>query len=339
MINILGICDSSSVVMILYYVKIVITLITLVTPIILIVSCMISAVRGVTSGDLKNISSWIPKMIAAAIIFFIPTLVFTVIDMVSSSSDIKYCYNNASLQRAASLKETEKARKEAELAKWKQEMEKKRQEEAEKAAQLKQKERDRIKKLKEQVAGYETGWEANSNRTTTTKVAKVNLTDIGCSVTYAGTPLKHLYFNVSVADEIHGLFKNVCSSFIANNKKITKSRIETAGAYVNKAGYHGRGLAVDLYNNWKYKENGKTYRPYAGQGADTFTRYQTFICEVCNGKEDCDKNINYQLYYNYFKNIGWCWGGNWSVGYFDPMHFEKSDGGCSTTKSSRISCK
>lgn len=32
------------------------------------------------------------------------------------------------------------------------------------------------------------------------------------------------------------------------------------------------------------------------------------------------------------QQYGWCWGGNWGPDYFDSMHFEKTDGGCSTTR-------
>ena len=338
MINILSICDSSTGVTIIYFLKIVATIITLIVPIILIVTCMLDSVKGVTTGELKIVSKWIKRSLAAIIIFLLPSIVFLLADMVSSSSEIQYCYKSASLERAKQLKETEKAQEEAKLAKWKQEQEQKRKEEEEKAARMKEEERQKKQKRKNQAPGYDTGWESNGNNTTNTKIVKIDVTDLGCPVTYAGIALKHLRVNEDVASELHSVLKQWCSGFVKSNSALTNGRIETAGAYVNKAGYHGRGLAIDLYNNWKYKSNNKKYTPYSGQGNNTWVRYQTFICEVCNGKEDCDKNINYRLYYDYFKKIGWCWGGNWSAGYFDPMHYEKTDGGCSTTSSSRIKC-
>ena len=337
MINILSLCDSSSGVTVIFFLKVVATIITLVVPIILIVVCMLDAVKGVTTGELKMLSLWAKRSVAALIIFLIPSVVFLIANFIDPGNDVEYCYKSASLAKAKELKETEKAQEEAKMAKWKQEQEQKRKEEEEKRQKMKEEERQKKRARKNQAPAYDTGYEANGNNTTTTKTAKVDVTDLGCPVTYAGIPKKYLVFNVSVTSEVHSVMKDWCSTFVSTHS-ITNGRLETAGAYVNKPGYHGRGLAVDFYNNWKYTENGKKYTPYAGQGESTWSRYKTFVCEVCGGNEDCDKNINYQLYHKYFKKIGWCWGGNWTSGYFDPMHYEKTDGGCSTTKTSRIVC-
>ena len=178
----------------------------------------------------------------------------------------------------------------------------------------------------------------NSNNTTNTKISisTVNVTDLGCPVYYSTTLLSYLRFNTEVATEAHRILTNVCG--YVNNTSLV-SAINTAGSYVEKAGYHGRGLAIDLYNNWSYvSKNGTKYSPYSGQGYATWNRYKKFICEVCNGKENCSYNINYQIYNNYFKNEGWCWGGYWNSQYFDPMHFEKSDGGCAKPIGNRINC-
>ena len=40
----------------------------------------------------------------------------------------------------------------------------------------------------------------------------------------------------------------------------------------------------------------------------------------------------------YFEPKGWCWGGNYSPKYFDPMHFEIRDGGCATAYRGKLSC-
>ena len=309
---------------------------------------MISAFRAMTSGSSNLISTlfneWIRKTIAAIIIFFIPNLVFIVINTISSSEEVKSCYQNASFSTAKEKSSSEKSSADKQIEAWKQQQ-KKEQEEAKKRVQKEREEakaRKQAEKQKRQQqnnqssSSYSTSYESNGNKTTTTSVSKVNMTDLGCPVTYANSVKQYLYFNSSVVNEVHSAMSKWCTNFV--NKSPYTNRIETAGAYVQKAGYHGRGLAVDFYNNWTYTENGKKYNPYASQGSSTWSRYKTFICEVCNGQENCDKNITYQMYYGYFKQIGWCWGGNWSEGYFDPMHFEKTDGGCSVAASNRIKC-
>ena len=352
MINILDICDSASVVKIIYYVKVFVTIITIAVPIILILSCMISAVKAVISGESdmvsKTLSSWIKKSVAALLIFMIPTIVFTIIDAVDGDANIKGCYESSTLNRVDTLEGTEKSSKEAQIAKWKQEQEAKKKLEDEKKRQMKeQKQKEKQKKKSTKNGGapstnnsydYSTSTEANGNKTPAGKTVSIDVTNLGCPVTYDGMIKRTLVVHEAVANEVRNVLSKWCTGFVNQNQSLTNGRIETAGAYVNKAGYHGRGLAIDLYNNWKYTENGKTYTPYAGQGPDTFSRYNTFICEVCNGREDCNKNINYQLYYGYFKSINWCWGGNWTSTYFDPMHYEKTDGGCSVASGSRIKC-
>ena len=346
MINILDICDSANVVKIIYYMKVIVTIITIAVPIILILSCMISAVRAVVSNDTNALSTmfnaWVKKVIAAILIFYIPTIVFTLIDIVDGDSNVKGCYQSATLNRAENLEKSENSSKEAQIAKWKQEQEEKKKIEDEKRRQMREEKKRKKQERKKQnqssaPSPYNTYYVSNGNYTGAGKIVSVNLTDLGCPVTYADTPMKSFGVHEAVASEVHSILTKWCSGFVNKNQSLT-NRIETAGAYVNKAGYHGRGLAIDFYNNWKYTENGKTYTPYAGQGTDTWYRYNNFICEVCNGQENCSKNIAYKMYYDYFKTIGWCWGGNWTAGYFDPMHYEKTDGGCSAIKGNRISC-
>ena len=353
MLNILDICDSASVVKVIYYIKILITFITIAVPILLILTCMITALKAVIYGESdlvsKTLSTWMKKCLAAIIIFFIPTIVFTIIDVVDGDANVKGCYESSTLSKADSLESTESSSKEAQIAKWKQEQEEKKKQEDEKKRKMKeQKQKEKQKKKNQKNGGsgdssstpsvYDTTWEKNNNSTGEGKMVSVDLTDLGCPVTYDGTVKKSFLVHEAVADDVHSTLSKFCSSFVNKNQGLTNGRIETAGAYVNKSGYHGRGLAIDFYNNWKYSGNGKTYTPYSGQGESTWSSYNTFICEVCNGQESCNQNIAYQLYYGYFKQIGWCWGGNWTSGYFDPMHYEKTDGGCSVASGSRIKC-
>ena len=84
---ILSICDSATVLEVLYYVKIVIKLICIAVPIILIVTMLIDTVKTVSSGD-ANLSDLFKKysikLIAAILVFFIPTFVNIIADVVGN---------------------------------------------------------------------------------------------------------------------------------------------------------------------------------------------------------------------------------------------------------------
>ena len=183
----------------------------------------------------------------------------------------------------------------------------------------------------------------SSSSTSGSTIVKVDTTDLGCNVYYGESELTtYLYIHRSVADDFHQILKETCGYV---NRTSWLDAIHHAGSYVNREvteyDYHSRGLAVDLNTVWTYTYKGTTYRPYASQGYSTWNRYKTFICDVCGGKEDCKYNVNYQIYKNYFKKRGWCWGGYWSPENFDPMHFELRDGGCAINndrKSGIIDC-
>lgn len=149
---------------------------------------------------------------------------------------------------------------------------------------------------------------------------------------------KKIYFNAQMGHELIDTLKKVCT-YVNSNLYINS--LQDDGFYVsrNDAGddYHAKGLAFDLNDNWSY--NG--YFPYRGSGINTWNNYKRFICEECNGNENCDKNVNFQIFHKYFEGKGWCWGGNWSPSSFDPMHFEYR-GGCSdlclTSNKAKITC-
>ena len=152
---------------------------------------------------------------------------------------------------------------------------------------------------------------------------------------------KKIAFNSAIADQTHNIFKNVCTYV---NKTPWIATLQHDGAYVNRTitehDYHSQGLAIDLNDLWTYTgSDGTVYNPYGGQGTWTWTKYKKFICEVCDGQEDCQYNINYIIFKRYFEGNGWCWGGNWSPAYFDPMHFEVRAGGCSSANKQRITCE
>ena len=141
-----------------------------------------------------------------------------------------------------------------------------------------------------------------------------------CTVYYRGNEIKKSdRIDSGLYDDLGAAYKELCRYSKKNSSFYP--RIQTAGAYASKGGAHTEGRAVDLNNLWSYTANGTTYKPYSSQGIAAFNKYTKFICEVCNGKEDCKYNVNYQLYKNVLQNRGWCWGGNWGSSIFDPMHF------------------
>lgn len=94
------------------------------------------------------------------------------------------------------------------------------------------------------------------------------------------------------------------------------SRKATSGIYSN----HAWGIATDFNYAWSITVNGKTFKPYSGQGSGTKRVYDNFVKEL--GKEEDSRNVNYILWVYAFKPAGFKWGGDWSDNYFDPMHYE-----------------
>jgi hypothetical protein len=97
---IMGICDNASVLSVIRVVKIIITIIKVVVPIVLIVSLMINYLSAVKSNDFdalnKTNKSMVTKIIAAMLVFYIPTLINVVSDISSFDSDnYTKCISNA----------------------------------------------------------------------------------------------------------------------------------------------------------------------------------------------------------------------------------------------------
>ena len=355
MIYNLSICDTSSAVRIIYIVKVILTIVTIATPIALILSCMMDGVRAIISKD-GNIgsmlSNWSKRIIAALIIFFIPNFVFLIGRISTGDTSVKSCYNSASLSRARSLEAKEKARSQAAINAWKQEQEKKRKEAEEKRKQEKeQKEREkqeRIKQRQKEASGdknygedeYSVGWKSNGNNVYNVSLGLVDTTKYAVKVTSGidgSLTYKSLRFNKAILSEVDELLRQ--TAIYVKNSPYAKY-LQTAGAYVNKGGYHGMGLAIDIFNRYKYKYEGLTYTPYGKQGSNEwYNRYKKFICNVCKGDETCKENINYHIYHEIWEPKGWCWGGNWPINIFDPMHFERTNKGCNTAPKNRITPK
>ena len=159
---------------------------------------------------------------------------------------------------------------------------------------------------------------------------------------YNNTKVDSLWFHENISNQTKNILNKV-SNYVKNNSDIIP-KFQTGGSRRWSApmshSYHTQGFAIDLFNQWSFTKDGKTYNPYNSQGEDMWNRYSKFICEVCNGIEDCKYNINYQIYKNYFKANNWCWGGFWNPSNFDPMHFEVAgvNGQCASSTNRKITC-
>lgn len=101
---ILDVCDNGDLLSVLRIVNIVITIIKIIVPIILIVSVMLTYTAAVKSNDNDAISkaskNAIAKVVAAIIIFFIPTFVNTIADVIDPNSKMYIsCLDEATVER------------------------------------------------------------------------------------------------------------------------------------------------------------------------------------------------------------------------------------------------
>ncbi len=84
--NILNLCDTPEFLEVMRIVNIVITIIKIVVPILLIVSAMIDLVRAINDSEISNVSKPIVnKVIAAILVFLIPTFVKTIANITLNS--------------------------------------------------------------------------------------------------------------------------------------------------------------------------------------------------------------------------------------------------------------
>ena len=89
---ILNICDVPNVMEVLRIVNLVIQIIRIVVPIILMISAMIDLVRTITNAELNKITKpMVSKVVAAVIIFLIPTLVSVIALIAGNNGEYKHC--------------------------------------------------------------------------------------------------------------------------------------------------------------------------------------------------------------------------------------------------------
>ena len=176
---------------------------------------------------------------------------------------------------------------------------------------------------------------------TNNEVLSIDVTNLPCKMYYGDKVKTKLKLNSGIVDPTIAALTEI-GNFINKNKDLYHVQgISTAGTYNPDSAYaypHKYALGIDLFNGWTYSKNGKTYAPYSTNGPGQWKNYEKFICEVCNGQEDCNLNLNYHIA-NIFKKHGFCWGGDWGPKYFDPMHYEwHKESSCSTSNKARISC-
>ena len=97
---ILGICDSPSVLEVMLIVTKVITIIRIAVPILLIISLMIGFAKAVSNNDNdaleKAKKASVSKVIAAVLVFLIPTFVDVIVGIVNPNSEYKECLSDIS---------------------------------------------------------------------------------------------------------------------------------------------------------------------------------------------------------------------------------------------------
>ena len=95
----LNICADPRILSIIRLVKIIITIIKIVVPIILIVTGMISFVKATIKGEVNDtLKGLINKVIAAILVFLIPTFVSLLVNLVSSDSEYKACLSDSTTE-------------------------------------------------------------------------------------------------------------------------------------------------------------------------------------------------------------------------------------------------
>lgn len=344
-----SLCESSSGLRTIYTFKLAIEILSIIIPIILLVSVMIGITTALIKGDdnlLASVKSTIVnKSIAAILVFLVPTGVNLILSLVNQSNIYTDCYTKANKEYIAYKEIEERAL--AELEKEAYETEKARLEALIKAKEEARKEYyASIGGISNNIKGTDNSNYVNGSNTNTSVVSvDVSKSVIGCDYYATGVGVqKNASINSSIQTQFVNILKNVCK--YVTEEATWLGRIEQAGTY-NPGGsstsYHRYALAIDMNTWYKYTDpiTGKTYTPYTCSkmmGVECWNNYKSFICDVCLGKEDCKYNVNYIIYERYFKGNGWCWGGNWGPGSYDPIHIELRSGSCLTSNKQAIVC-
>ena len=126
-----SVCEIPDVLRVIYFIKLLINVVKFIVPIGLIVMVILDFGKGVVSGDKKPgeiIKLCSNKIIAAVIIFLIPTIVNFVLVFVDKATSYESCWANANISTINSYQ----VLWDEEVAKWKEEEKRKQEEEAHK---------------------------------------------------------------------------------------------------------------------------------------------------------------------------------------------------------------
>ena len=93
---IMSICDNADTLSVIRIIKIIITIIKIGVPIVLIASVMLDYAKNVHDGEYeKTLPKAVKKGVAAVLVFFVPTFVSIIMNLIWSNSDLTVCLNNA----------------------------------------------------------------------------------------------------------------------------------------------------------------------------------------------------------------------------------------------------
>jgi len=97
-----SICNSSATLGVIRIILLLVKIICTAVPIILIMALMIAIVKEILNGKPEILSligaTAVKKVIAAILIFFIPTFINIITNLMSDNSDIRYCIDNATFE-------------------------------------------------------------------------------------------------------------------------------------------------------------------------------------------------------------------------------------------------
>ena len=106
--NLLSICDNGDILSIMRIIKIAILIIRIIVPILLIVSLALNYMNAVKSNDADMLSkankSSIPKIIAAILVFMIPTFVHLLANLIGDDSYV-HCIDIATIENINNARE------------------------------------------------------------------------------------------------------------------------------------------------------------------------------------------------------------------------------------------
>ena len=152
----MDICENSGALSTILLIKNVIDIIKIGVPIILIIMCAVDLLKQVINTEEKSYKRIIKRMIAAASVFFVPTIVSLLLDVIGTQDyTATTCWTNANTETITVLSAREKQEKIAQ-----EEAIKKEQEEARKAREEIAKAQEEIRKKREEEAKKE---EENNN--------------------------------------------------------------------------------------------------------------------------------------------------------------------------------